>query len=121
MKARLFVMPFMLLSVGACSQQYSQAETKTQEQTMQTNSKEITGTLLYKDLEGGFYGFDGDNGNKYTLRNLAPEYKKNGIKLHVRGRIREDIMTFTQYGSVFEVEDVKVLDESGVKAKNNEY
>ena len=120
MKYAVCMLPLMLLSLNACSQQQSNAEPIEKEQTMQSKSQEISGTLIYKNLEGGFYGFDSDNGKKYTLRNLAPEFKKNGIKLQVSGRVRNDIMTFTQYGDVFDVENVNVLDESGIKPKNNE-
>lgn len=110
----------MLLSVNACSQQQLKADPIEKESAVQSTAKEISGTLIYKNLEGGFYGFDADNGSKYTLRDLPEEFKKNGIKLQVSGRVRNDVMTFTQYGDVFEVESVKVLDESGIKPKNNE-
>ncbi|MBD3584974.1 hypothetical protein HHX48_04385 [Salinimonas sp. HHU 13199] len=120
MKYSVWMLPLTLLSVNACSQQQLKADPIETEQAMQSTSKEISGTLIYKNLEGGFFGFDSDKGNKYTLRNLPPEFKKNGIKLQVNGRVRNDIMTFTQYGDVFEVESVKVLDESGIKPKNNE-
>ena len=87
---------------------------------MQSVTKQMTGTIVYKNLEGGFYGFISDDGSHYTLRNLAPEYKQNGLKISVKGQVLTDIMTITQFGDVFEVSTVKVVDRSGVKPTDNE-
>ncbi|AXR06117.1 hypothetical protein [Salinimonas sediminis] len=81
---------------------------------------ELTGTIVYKNLEGGFFAFISADGGHYTLRNLAAEYKKDGLKIAVTGHVRTDIMTYTQFGEVFEVTQVKVLDRSGVKPAQDE-
>lgn len=63
----------------------------------------LTGTLRYLQIEGGFFGFESDNGKKYTFKGLEPTLRVANIRLKVTGFIREDIMTTTQYGSVLEV------------------
>lgn len=83
-------------------------------------SMELTGTIVYKNFEGGFFAFISADGGRYTLRNLAAEYKKNGLKIAVTGHVRSDIMTYTQFGEVFEVTKVKVLDRSGVTPAHDE-
>lgn len=125
MKMALLGLALLSLPLSACSQQPVQANQSNSEQTSSeqsmnaSKSEQIQGQLVYKDLEGGFYGFIGDNGRNYTLRNLAPEYKQNGIRLAVTGHVRDDILTITQFGSVFEVEAVKVLDDSQVSPIND--
>lgn len=135
MPALLRILPVMLLSLTACSQHTTAdeaapsrtADSATDTATDASGSKKmnvqktITGTLVYKTIEGGFYGFVADNGKHYTLRNLAPEHKKNGMQLTVTGRIRNDVMTFTQFGEVFDVETVDSLDASHVKPADNTF
>lgn len=39
------------------------------------------GTIAYQDLEGGFYGIVGDDGNKYLPLNLDAPYRQNGLRI----------------------------------------
>ena len=97
------------------------AEDKTlmKEQTSQPDSVTITGTVTYKDLEGGFYGLVAEDGKKYTLQKFPNKYLKNGLVVKVTGTLRNDIMTIQQFGTPLEADKVEVIDDSKVKPANN--
>ncbi len=84
-------------------------------------SQSMIGTMVYKNLEGGFYGFVSDNGDHFTFQKLPKEFRKHGLKIKVWGKPRKDVMTFTQFGTVFEVDKAEVVDDSNVKPINREY
>ncbi len=84
-------------------------------------SQSMTGTMVYKNLEGGFYGFVSESGEHFTFQKLPKEFNKHGLKIKVWGKPRKDVMTFTQFGTVFEVEQVEVIDDSQVKPNNERY
>ena len=93
------------------------AEPVTQAEAVEDNAKgEVTmkGSIIYKDLEGGFYAFIAENGDRYTLHGLDETYQKNGLIVEVKGTPKPEMMTFTQFGTVLQVTSVKVLDTSKV-------
>lgn len=93
------------------------AEPVTQAETVEnTVEGEVTikGSIIFKDLEGGFYAFIAEDGGRYTLHGLDKAYQKNGLIVEVKGTPKPNMMTFTQFGTVFQVSDVKVLDTSKV-------
>ncbi len=93
------------------------AEPVTQAEAVEDNAKgEVTmkGSIIYKDLEGGFYAFIAENGDRYTLHGLDETYQKNGLIVEVKGTPKPDMMTFTQFDTVLQVTSVKVLDTSKV-------
>ena len=76
----------------------------------------VTGTVLYKKLEGGFFALISTDNKHYTLRKLPKEFKLEGLVVEITGMINKDIITFTQFGELLEVETVKVIDNSNAKA-----
>ncbi len=93
------------------------AEPVTQAEAIEENVKgevSMKGSIIYKDLEGGFYAFIAENGDRYTLHGLDETYQKNGLVVEVEGTPKPDMMTFTQFGTVLQVSSVKVLDTSKV-------
>ena len=92
-------------------------EPVTQAEAVEADAKgEVTmkGSIFYKDLEGGFYAFIAENGDRYTLHGLDETYQKNGLIVEVKGTPKPDLMTFPQFGTVLQVTSVKVLDTSKV-------
>ncbi len=81
----------------------------------------LTGTVAYQNMEGGFYGFVDNKGNKYTPMNLSTEHRKNGLVIQVSAKEVVDMMTTTQFGQLIEVTNIKVLDDSKVSPINNTY
>jgi hypothetical protein len=81
----------------------------------------VTGTIIFKNIEGGILGLNGNDGNKYTPRNLKPKYRRPGLVLEITGTINEDLLSFKQYGRMLEVKSVKIIDDSNVGRNSNEY
>lgn len=70
------------------------------------DSFEIRGTVVYKNLEGGFFAIDGDDGSKYDPINLPGSFRKDGMKVKVTARRRKDARSIHMYGAVIEVVDI---------------
>lgn len=92
-----------------------QSKPQTQETPMR-----ITGTMVYNEFEGGFFGFIAANGKKYTLSGLDNQYKQNGLIIEVEMTKIEGAMTITQFGDLMQVHDVKVIDDSKVEPVGND-
>jgi hypothetical protein len=58
----------------------------------------MTGTIQYIDLEGGFFGIAGDDGEKYLPINLEEAFRKDGLRVRFEAR-PEDVMTIYQWGT----------------------
>lgn len=63
----------------------------------------VTGTIKYIDLEGGFYGIIADSGERYFPLNLDQQYKVDGQKVRVEGKVRKNVMTTTMWGTPLEI------------------
>ncbi|WP_147291801.1 hypothetical protein [Alteromonas aestuariivivens] len=87
----------------------------------QTQAETLTGTIVYKTMEGGFYAFEAENGKHYTLQGLDNSYRRNGLKVMITGMALPDVMTFTQYGTVFKITSIEVLDDSQVTPPPSDY
>lgn len=74
----------------------------------------ITGQILYQAIEGGFFGFIANNGDKYTPRGLDNKYRQNGLIVELKAELIPDIVTTTQFGKVIKVLEIKVIDSSKV-------
>jgi hypothetical protein len=69
------------------------------------NPNEVSGagTVVYIDLEGGFYGIIASDGSEYLPLNLPEEYQENGISVVFEGVIREDMYTIQQWGTPLDI------------------
>ena len=67
---------------------------------------EIVGNVTFKNIEGGFYAIDGDNGSKYDPINLSEPFRKDGLKVKVTARLKKDAMSLHMYGSIIEVVNI---------------
>jgi len=69
-----------------------------------------TGTVVLIDLEGGFYGIVGDDGDHYDpLSSLPQEYAVDGLHIYFSVSICEDCASFHMWGYVVEVIFIKQL------------
>ena len=77
-------------------------------------SDEVTlkGQVLFQEMEGGFFGFIAENGNKYTPMGMNKEYLRHGLVIELTGTPLPNMMTITQFGEVIKVNKVVILDES---------
>ena len=119
---------FVCFVLGACTPEQDMARdlNLTEEKTHSirlklkegSNQLRMRGTIVYKDLEGGFYGFDADNGKKYQPKGLPREYRKNGLVVEISGSIDNQMSSIQQYGEILKVSSIKVIDDSKVKQQN---
>ncbi|MDY6866215.1 MAG: hypothetical protein SVY15_09655 [Halobacteriota archaeon] len=67
------------------------------------------GTVVFVDLEGGFFGIVCDNGERYDPINLGWDYREDGVKVEFQAVIRDDLQTTRMWGTTIEIIDIEVL------------
>jgi hypothetical protein len=72
--------------------------------------KVLTGKIEYKDLGSGAWALVADNGETYELRNTHEDLHKEGQKVKIEGKIRNDVVSFAMIGTVLEVTSFEVLE-----------
>ncbi len=71
---------------------------------------EGTGTVVFVDLEGGFYGIVADDGARYNPLNLPAEFQQDGLRVRFRVRIREDAATIQMWGTPVDILQIEPLE-----------
>ena len=69
------------------------------------------GTILYQDLEGGFFGLVADDGSKYDPLNLDEAFKQDSLRVRFRARRRTGVMTIRMWGQPVESLDMTRIDQ----------
>lgn len=69
----------------------------------------IVGTIKFMDLEGGFYGILGEDGQQYFPINLDETYREDGLRVRFTLRERTDIMTTAMWGKTVEITAIQAL------------
>ena len=99
----------------------SEMNTNQQDDTPNVKYVTYTGTIVYKNLEGGFFALHTHKGQKYTLKGLQPAYRRDGLIVEVSGVVDESAITFTQYGKLLVVKSVVTIDDSQAKAAKSQH
>lgn len=73
----------------------------------------FTGTVAWKDLEGGCYVLEADDGQRYVPMNLAAEYKSPGLRVQVTARLRPDMAGIQMAGRLIEILEISKLPPPG--------
>jgi hypothetical protein len=125
----IFFPILLVLVVSGCTRDKDSAnpavklELNSQPEFRQGAAKMITlqGTIRYKNLEGGFWGLEGNDGNKYMPSGLNKALLVDGMVVEVVGIIEEDegLMTIQQYGKIFKVKNSKMIDNSKARSLNS--
>jgi hypothetical protein len=68
-----------------------------------------TGTIKHIDLEGGFYGLIADDGQKYLPKDLAREFKVDGLHVRFQVKILAGVATIYMWGTPVEVFSIERL------------
>jgi hypothetical protein len=63
----------------------------------------ITGTVVFVDLEGGFYGIAADDGTRYLPLDLPGEFAQDGLPVTAEVVVKEDVATIQQWGTPVEI------------------
>jgi len=73
---------------------------------------EGTGTIVWNDFEGGFYGIIADAPMpKYPTNNLDPtylpeEFREDGLRVWFKIRLRPDLWSFHMWGIIVDVLEI---------------
>jgi len=68
-----------------------------------------TGTVRWFSFEGGFFAIQGDDGVTYDPVDLAEEFRRDGLRVRYRVRIREDMAGFHMAGPIVEILEISRL------------
>jgi len=91
---------FSLLSHDACRSPFSE---DLGEVTEKGDIVEGTGTIRYLSFEFGFYGIVANNDKYYDPINLPSAFKKDGLKVMFKAKMRKDVGNFHQWGIIVEL------------------
>ncbi|MFC2134493.1 hypothetical protein ACFLTH_07730 [Bacteroidota bacterium] len=67
------------------------------------------GTVLFVDLEGGFYGIIDDNDVRLDPVNLPEGYQVDGLRVHLEFVILDEQESVHQWGTLIEIIDVEPI------------
>lgn len=67
----------------------------------------LTGTIERKGLGSGTWALVSDN-KTYELHNPPKDLQKSGLKVTIKGQIREDIMTMAMIGPVLQIDSFEI-------------
>lgn len=69
----------------------------------------IVGTMVYQDLEGGFWGIETDDGDKYKpVSDLPESTKQKGQRVEADVE-RVQVMGIAMWGKAVKVNEIKAL------------
>lgn len=63
----------------------------------------LTGTVLFRDIEGGVWVLDGDDGRTYEISGGDRNLRKKGQRIEVEGDVDSAALTFAMVGPVLKV------------------
>ncbi|MBD2744726.1 hypothetical protein [Coleofasciculus sp. FACHB-1120] len=63
----------------------------------------VEGTIERKGLGPGTWALVTQEGETYELHKAPEDLRKSGLKVKVKGEVRNDVMTFAMIGPVLEV------------------
>ena len=84
-----------------------QPAAKKNESLSRTDPFVLQGTVVKKDLEGGFFAIDGDDGKTYEPLNLPEAFKNSGMRIKATVRVRDDVGSIRMVGDIVEIEDIE--------------
>jgi inhibitor of cysteine peptidase len=67
------------------------------------------GRISFINLEGGFYGIYGDDGNKYDPVNLPTDFQKDSLRVIFEGTILSGQSSTHMWGKLFEIKHIELL------------
>ncbi|WAI02328.1 hypothetical protein [Methanogenium organophilum] len=76
------------------------------------NAVSGNGTIVYQNLEGGFYGIVTDDGTPYLPLNLPDEFAQDNLSITFTGVAKTDVMTIQQWGTPLELTEISSGDQT---------
>ena len=71
--------------------------------------KNVTATVSYITLEGGFFGLRGDDGVTYDPTRLDPAFAHDGLRVRARLQVRNDLAGIHMVGPIVDVLEISKL------------
>lgn len=69
----------------------------------------VIGTIEKKGFGFGTWALVTDDGTTYELKDPATELQQEGLRVEIKGKIREDVMTIAMIGAVLEIKSYSLL------------
>lgn len=63
----------------------------------------ITGTIVFKEFSGGFWGIEGNDGKEYLPTEMPEALKKIGQKVKLDAKNAEDYFSIYMWGTPIEI------------------
>lgn len=76
------------------------------------NAVSGSGTIVYQNFEGGFYGIIADDGTSYLPLNLPDEFAQDNLSVAFTGVVKTDVMTIQQWGTPLELTEMSSGDQT---------
>ena len=77
---------------------------------------EDTGTIVFNDFEGGFYGIISDEfhegENKFDPINLPSEFKQDGLRVKFKAFVAFGQYSYHMWGTIIRIIEIERLDSS---------
>ncbi len=94
---KLFLL-FLLLIAASCAPRTE----KTPESTFTAR-----GTIKHVPFEGGFYGIEGDDGERYDPISIPEEFLENGMRVKFKARKNDGLVSIHMWGHHIELIEIK--------------
>lgn len=69
----------------------------------------LTGTVAFRDLEGGVWVLEGDDGRTYQISGGDRTLRQSGRRVEVEGQVDSAALTFAMVGPVLKVKRYRSL------------
>lgn len=66
-------------------------------------------TVTYITLEGGFYGLQTQSGQRYIPSNLAAQFKKHGLAVHITAKKQVGRLGIHMWGEYIDIINIRAL------------
>ena len=67
----------------------------------------VEGRVSHKDIEGGFWAIDADDGRQFTPLNLPVAFQQDNLKVAVRATLASDVASIHMYGVPITILEIK--------------
>ncbi len=81
---------------------------------------QFSGTMVYVELEGGFYGIKSDSGQHYLPVTLDDAFAQEGLEVKVRASTLPRQMGFRSWGRLIDIISIRSTSDCHKETENTE-
>ena len=97
---------YLELPYDSGTMRFREAQTSVQADTRVGDIVKFRGTIVHKDVEGGFFAIESDDGRVYDPINLPDRFKKHDLKVNVSAKLRNDMGSIHMVGDIIEIVEI---------------